>query len=364
MLTRAELRRRAQSGEPAHEVAVDAVIAAAPPLTRRSARARVEPIVERLDIDEVAVDELPDLAPEALHVPETPVDESAGAESIEDAFEAAARLFSFTGETPVQVAANALADEPAPESAQSRRRSGGLKRVVTASFSVGVVGVVGLLTVGMTTPLEAVAAASGSPASISAVASGNVEPSSRASDIQAYVAPAQVQGASIDRDEEYETTTIAQLAAESGISNFSNLFVNNPNSPIQWPFAVGVPISYGFGMRPGGMHEGLDFTPGAGAPVQAIADGTVRIATESGGAYGVTVVIDHEIDGELVSSRYGHMQYGSLQVEQGQHVTVGTFIGRTGDTGRSFGAHTHVEILQNGTTPIDPLPWFREHAGG
>ena len=78
----------------------------------------------------------------------------------------------------------------------------------------------------------------------------------------------------------------------------------------------------------------------------------------------MTVLIDHIIDGELVSSRYGHMQYGSLQVVPGQQVTVGTFIGRTGNTGRSFGAHTHFEILAGGTTPIDPLPWLREHAGG
>ena len=225
-------------------------------------------------------------------------------------------------------------------------------------------GVVGLLTVGMTTPVGAVAAATGATTtSISAPLAGDVSSAPRA-DIQAYVAPADVQNASVQRDDNYKATTVAELAAETGISNPSNFFTNNPNSPIQWPFAVGVSISYGFGMRSGVMHEGLDFVPGAGSPVQAIADGTVRIATESGGAYGVTVVIDHQIDGQLVSSRYAHMEYGSLQVTQGQKVKVGTFIGRTGDTGRSFGAHTHFEILQNGTTAIDPLPWLRQHAGG
>ena len=58
------------------------------------------------------------------------------------------------------------------------------------------------------------------------------------------------------------------------------------------------------------------------------------------------------------------MQYGSLQVEVGEHVTVGTIVGHTGNTGRSYGAHTHFEILMNGTTPIDPIPWLRQHAGG
>jgi murein DD-endopeptidase MepM/ murein hydrolase activator NlpD len=76
------------------------------------------------------------------------------------------------------------------------------------------------------------------------------------------------------------------------------------------------------------------------------------------------VIIDHVIDGELVSTRYGHMQYGSLKVKTGETVKVGQIIGLVGDTGHSFGAHLHFEVLQNGTTAIDPLPWLRSHAGG
>ncbi|WP_125132818.1 M23 family metallopeptidase [Microbacterium sp. 10M-3C3] len=367
-LTRAELRRRAQR---------EAAASVEAPLTRRRARtSRAEststaapetssPVA--LD-GVVSIDALPDLDPAALasDVHRVASDDSRPAEADDalDPFEAAARLFSFTGETPVQVAAAAIAEQEETEAAEPRRRGASFRRVATASFSIGVVGVVGLLTVGMTTPPEAVAALQGNgTAAVSALApAGDVE--SGEGDIQAYVAPAQVQNQAIERSEDYKTASLAQVAAESGISNFSNFFTNDPNAPIQWPFAVGVPITYGFGMRSGRMHEGLDLVPGAGSPVQAIADGTVRIATESGGAYGVTVVIDHEIDGQLVSSRYAHMQYGSLQVKVGQKVTVGTFIGRTGNTGRSFGAHTHFEILMNGTTPIDPLPWLREHAGG
>lgn len=374
------------------------------PSTRRSRRA-FTPIVVSTEgeaLPSIPVEELADLAPDALEIPDLPAEiplvvetasaavdttpvtipapplahdadaaRSASADEAEaDPFDVAAKLFSFTGETPVQVAASARAADEAEATtvavAPTRRRGVSFRRAAAASFSVGVLGVVGLLTVGMTTPLEAVAAAQGTTKAetasniAAAVSGGDVSGDS----IQAYVAPAEVQNEALSRSDDYQTTTIAEIAAESGISNFSNFFVNNPNSPIQWPFAVGVPITYGFGMRSGVMHEGLDFVPGAGSPVQAIADGTVRIATESGGAYGVTVVIDHVIDGELVSSRYAHMQYGSLQVVPGQQVTVGTFIGRTGNTGRSFGAHTHFEILAGGTTAIDPLPWLREHAGG
>jgi murein DD-endopeptidase MepM/ murein hydrolase activator NlpD len=297
-----------------------------------------------------------------------------------DEFEAAARLFSFTAETPVQEAAadatgeSASESEPAAEAEpaahtaprrSAARRGSAFKRAATASFSVGVFGIVGLMAVGMTTPAEAVAAVSGVDASLSVVASGDTSlPVIDEDEIQAYVAPVDAQSDTLQRTETYSTTTTAQLASEAGIRNFSNLFHNNPNSNVQWPFAVGVTMSYGFGMRSGRMHEGIDFTPGAGAPVQAIADGTVRVASEAGGAYGVHVIIDHIVDGELVSSHYAHMQYGSLQVTAGQHVTVGTMLGRTGNTGRSYGAHTHFEILKNGTTAIDPMPWLRTYTDG
>ena len=299
----------------------------------------------------------------------------AAASGIDD-FEAAARLFSFTGETPVQdgadrdgqVAGGPAAAEPAKHTTPRRsasRRGASFKRVATASFSIGVFGIAGLMAVGMTTPAQAVAAANGAGASLSVLASG--ESSAQFMDeaaIQAYVAPASVESGALARSENYTTTTTAQLASEAGIKNFSNLFRNDPNSNIQWPFAVGVTMSYGFGMRSGRMHEGIDFTPGAGAPIQAIADGTVRVASEAGGAYGVHVIIDHVIDGERVSSHYAHLQYGSLQVRPGDRVTVGTILGRTGNTGRSYGAHTHFEILRNGTTPVDPWPWLQTYTDG
>lgn len=118
-------------------------------------------------------------------------------------------------------------------------------------------------------------------------------------------------------------------------------------------------MTFGVGMRSGRMHQGIDLVPGAGAHIQTIADGVVRVATDNGGAYGVTILIDHEIDGQQVTTRYAHMEYGSRQVQVGDTVRVGQYIGRTGNTGRSFGAHLHFEVLQNGTDAVDPLPWLR-----
>ncbi|MFT4306208.1 MAG: M23 family metallopeptidase [Microbacterium sp.] len=292
----------------------------------------------------------------------------ADASVVVDEFEAAARLFSFTGETPIQVAAAAIAEEEPDQAEQTgatpwrrlfRGRGGSLKRLTAAGASIGAMSVVGLLTVGMTTPAEAVSAASGT---VSVSLSSSVS-SISASDVQAYVAPASAQTAALDDRADYSTESVAAIAAANDITYYSDFYTNNPNAAIQWPFAVGVSISYGFGWRGSEFHEGADFTPGEGAHIQAIAAGTVRISTDSGGAYGVTIVIDHIIDGQLVSSRYAHMLYGSRQVEVGDTVVAGEFIGETGDTGQSYGAHTHVEILQNGTTAIDPIAWLRANAG-
>jgi murein DD-endopeptidase MepM/ murein hydrolase activator NlpD len=350
------------------------------PLTRRARRApRVETVLAPAEPFELLE---PDVDRPVHEDGESVADPEPAASPTVDEFELAARLFSFTGETPIQRATvadsasassasadSSSADEPArPRTAPHAprvRRGAAAKRLTAASFSVGVMGIVGLMTVGMTTPAEAVAAASGVDLAQSVVATGDIRMTEvEADEIQAYVAPAGLAADTLDRTESYGTTTVAELASEAGIRNFSNLFVNDPNSAIQWPFAVGVTMSYGYGMRSGRMHEGIDFTPGAGAPIQAIADGTVRVASEAGGAYGVHVIIDHMIDGQLVSSHYAHMEYGSLQVSAGQQVGVGTLLGRTGNTGRSYGAHTHFEILMNGTTAIDPMPWLREHAGG
>jgi murein DD-endopeptidase MepM/ murein hydrolase activator NlpD len=140
------------------------------------------------------------------------------------------------------------------------------------------------------------------------------------------------------------------------------------SAAIQWPVPASSPISSGFGYRvpPCGScssdHQGVDFTPGAGYPVQAIAEGVVREIGNPSGELGVFAIIDHVIDGELVSSVYGHMKLGSLTVKVGDHVSTGEQLGLVGSTGQSTGAHLHFGILDNGTDAIDPLAWLRKHA--
>lgn len=55
------------------------------------------------------------------------------------------------------------------------------------------------------------------------------------------------------------------------------------------------------------------------------------------------MVIDH---GNGLQTAYAHMS--AINVRRGQHVTVGTQIGRVGSTGMSTGPHMHFEVKRNG----------------
>lgn len=303
----------------------------------------------------------PDLVPvPAAEQPATPL----GTADV-DAFAQASSAFGFSpvSETAVQVPARETPATPASAHLAPRRRV--RRRMAAAGASLGVMGVAGLIAVSMTLPASAVAAVQGGDAGASAslVASGpSAAPKLGKGEIQAFVASDVAQGESLARSDEYSTISLLDVAAEENIQFSDSLYTNDPDAAIQWPFMVGVAMSSGYGMRNGRMHEGIDLVPGNGATIQSIADGTVRIATESGGAYGVTVYIDHIIDGKLITSHYSHMQRGSLAVRVGQQVKVGQPLGRVGTTGRSTGPHLHFELIVNGAR-IDPLPWLRKNAG-
>ncbi|RCS57193.1 M23 family peptidase [Microbacterium sp. JB110] len=281
-----------------------------------------------------------------------------------DAFAAAAKALNFTGETSV------IADRAQMRAANGQRsvsadavRPGTRSRriMTTATASLSAMAVVGLLAVGLTTPLGALMGGEESEPTAAALSTPDAE-SEEDEEIQAFVAAEGAEAPQLDRIDDYEAASFVDMAETAGIDTAGAFFTNDPTADIQWPFAAGTSMSYGYGMRSGRLHAGIDFTPGSGAPIQAIADGTVRVATESGGGYGVTVSIDHVIDGEVITSHYAHMQYGSLRVTAGQKIEVGDVVGLTGDTGHSFGAHLHFELLR-GEATFDPMPWLQEHAG-
>jgi murein DD-endopeptidase MepM/ murein hydrolase activator NlpD len=220
------------------------------------------------------------------------------------------------------------------------------------------------IAVATTMPASALHAASGGPAQqlYADVAPVELDPELAA---QQLTTSPDVAGLGVARDG-YGVRDVAALRAAG--MRIADTFTNNPGRAVQWPFPVGVPISDGFGPResPGGIgstdHKGVDFTPGQGTSVQSVADGVVRTVVPSdGGGLGVYVVIDHVVDGQPVSSTYGHMLPGSTAVTEGQLVKVGQPVGRVGNTGTSTGAHLHLEIRLDGVTPVDPFAWLTHH---
>ncbi len=139
--------------------------------------------------------------------------------------------------------------------------------------------------------------------------------------------------------------------------------------PLRWPLDS-LKVTSGFGPRVAPcagcstFHNGVDFDPGFGAPVYAIAAGVV-IETNSpfNVSLGVHVGIEHVIDGQKIVSYYGHLKYGSMPLSVGDTVKVGQVIGLVGNTGESTGPHLHFEILVNGTQPVNPLGWLRARLG-
>jgi murein DD-endopeptidase MepM/ murein hydrolase activator NlpD len=136
-------------------------------------------------------------------------------------------------------------------------------------------------------------------------------------------------------------------------------------TPVQWPVADESDISSEFGYRTcagcSADHQGVDFTPGAGTPIEAIAPGTVVEVGNPSGALGVYAIVEHDVDGERWRSVYAHMQSGSLKVAVGDTVKLGEVLGKVGDTGMSTGPHLHFGILNAANVAVDPIPWMKQH---
>jgi murein DD-endopeptidase MepM/ murein hydrolase activator NlpD len=170
------------------------------------------------------------------------------------------------------------------------------------------------------------------------------------------------------RDAYSVVSLVQQIATKYASAARSTAYTNDPNGTVQWPFPVPVPITSGFGPRmvPGcgycsTFHQGVDFTPGLGVPIQAIANGVVSKVEFDSGGLGNNVTIDHNINGQKVQSVYGHMLAGSVRVAVGQMVKVTDEVGQVGNTGASTGAHLHLEIHLN-NTPVDPFAWLKANA--
>lgn len=113
-------------------------------------------------------------------------------------------------------------------------------------------------------------------------------------------------------------------------------------------------ILSGFGYRADPIAGGLHFHPGLdihgpyGAPIKAVAEGTVITSGWSDGGYGIEVEIDH---GYGYVTKYAHLSRTNVPI--GKKVKRKEVIGFLGNTGYSIGPHLHYEVIKNGIR-VDP----------
>lgn len=101
-------------------------------------------------------------------------------------------------------------------------------------------------------------------------------------------------------------------------------------------------------------HLGFDLASTQQAEVPAGNAGKVVLARYFG-IYGNAVVLDH---GYGLQSLYAHLS--SIAVKEGQDVTRGQTLGRTGATGLAGGDHLHFTMLLQGL-PTTPAEWWDGH---
>ena len=99
------------------------------------------------------------------------------------------------------------------------------------------------------------------------------------------------------------------------------------------------------------LHTGVDLVAKY-VPLRAAKAGVVTFAGNMSG-YGKIIIIKHDNGYE---TRYAHLSVISTNV--GEHVNQGDLIGKTGNSGRTTGAHLHFEIRQNGV-PKNPMKYLR-----
>ena len=99
------------------------------------------------------------------------------------------------------------------------------------------------------------------------------------------------------------------------------------------------------------LHTGVDLVAKY-VPLRAAKAGVVTFAGNMSG-YGKIIIIRHDNGYE---TRYAHLSVISTNV--GEHVNQGDLIGKTGNSGRTTGAHLHFEIRQNGS-PKNPMKYLR-----
>ena len=102
--------------------------------------------------------------------------------------------------------------------------------------------------------------------------------------------------------------------------------------------------------EPRRLHLGIDIWGDAGTPVYAPLPATVHsfAYNDAFGDYGATLILQHELDGLLFHSLYGHLSLHSIQdIREGQDVEQGQWIGSFGiaEENGQWPPHLHLQVI-------------------
>lgn len=121
--------------------------------------------------------------------------------------------------------------------------------------------------------------------------------------------------------------------------------IQSKRSPFDFVKPVNGYVSQGYR----NYHRAVDIATGAvGVPIKSLGRGHVEYTGYMADGHGYTVVVDH---GDNLKSLYAHM--GKIEVGVGNEVNSSTTLGTVGLTGRTTGAHLHLELYDN-EVAVDP----------
>lgn len=116
------------------------------------------------------------------------------------------------------------------------------------------------------------------------------------------------------------------------------------------PFVIVNPVEDALqSQRFSSYHRAVDLATSLGTPIKPIGKGIVEFAGFSQDGKGNIVIVDH---GDGLKTLYAHM--GKINVNTGNSVDSTVVLGEVGLTGRTTGAHLHLEVY-DGSVAMDPV---------
>jgi murein DD-endopeptidase MepM/ murein hydrolase activator NlpD len=97
------------------------------------------------------------------------------------------------------------------------------------------------------------------------------------------------------------------------------------------------------------LHLGIDIWGPAGTAVYAPIDGTVHsfAMNDVKGDYGATIILQHELEGILFHTLYGHLSLSDLDLEIGQQIAKGSLLAHFGNHEENgyWPPHLHFQVI-------------------